>query len=58
MARDTTLQEAFETVLYHNGVSDSGRIASELYDTYLYWLENVFPAAVMKAIDESDVSPL
>lgn len=54
MARDTTLQEAFETVLYHNDVSDSGRIASELYDAYLDWLENVFPAAMIKAIDETD----
>ena len=54
MARDTTLQDMFETVLYHNDVKDSGRIASELHDAYCEWIENVYPSAMMKAIDESD----
>lgn len=54
MARDTTLQDMFETVLYHNNVKDSGRIAVELHDAYMEWIEQVFPDAMIKAIDESE----
>ena len=52
--RDVTLEEMFETVLYHNGVQDSGRIASELYDTYKEYLETVFSSEFIKAVCNND----
>lgn len=52
--RDITLEEVFETVLYHNCVQDSGRIASELYSTYLEYLETVFPSEFIKAVGDND----
>lgn len=54
MDRDVTLQERFETVLYHHGVLNSGGIAAELYDEYLDWLENVFPVQAMEALDDAE----
>lgn len=49
--RDVTLEEMFETVLYHNSVQDSGRIASELYEAYKKYLEAVFPSEFIKAVE-------
>lgn len=54
MARDVTLEERFETVLYHHGVLQSGRIAAELYEEYIDWVENVFPSQALEALDRMD----
>lgn len=54
MARDTTLQEVFETVLYHYGVDDSGKLAKVLYDEYLDWIENVFPLRAVELLDSQE----
>ena len=51
MARDKNLKEVFETVLYHNGVKDSGRISQELYED---WVENVFPKLAIQKLDEME----
>ena len=54
MARDKNLKEVFETVLYHNGVKDSGRISQELYEEYVDWVENVFPKLAIQKLDEME----
>jgi len=52
--RDKTLEEMFETVLYHNGVAESGAVAKELMDTYNEWVNEIFPRAFIEAVDLSE----
>lgn len=54
MARDLTLEERFEAVLYHWGVLDGGRIASQLMDEYKDWVENYFPSQALEVLDRVD----
>lgn len=54
MVRDKSLEEVFETVLYRNGVKDSWRIAGEIYEEYIDWMDNVWPKLAMAALDASD----
>jgi hypothetical protein len=54
MAKDLTLQERFESVLYHWGVKESGAIAEQLHEEYRDWVENVFPSQALEILDRVD----